>query len=455
MEMAGWHDISARPIMKHRIPTIYIIAFLFLACYSTGFTQKMLSASKRDTATLPPPHATKSKKNFSKVQGWKDGRMPSAPNGFSVHRYADGFENPRWTYVTPNGDVLVAESNSNHTFLEIVGGHIIGAAKSNNLHHSADRITLLRDADHDGKPEVRHTFLEGLNQPFGMLILKDWFYVANTDGLWRFPYHEGDVKITGKGEKIIDLPAGKHNRHWTRNIIANHEGTKIYIAIGSGSNVAEFGVENEILRACILEINPDGSDMRVFASGLRNPVGMGWAPGTNTLWTVVNERDELGDDLVPDYLTSVKNEGFYGWPYTYFGEHRDERIKDDRPESAGRAIVPDVALGSHTASLGLTFYTAKAFPEKYREGAFIAQHGSWNRSTLSGYKVVFVPFKNGKPSGKPEDFLTGFIADIDKDKVYGRPVGVTLLPNASLLITDDVNNVIWQVSASPSTITSR
>ncbi|HTE33084.1 MAG TPA: sorbosone dehydrogenase family protein, partial [Chryseolinea sp.] len=366
---------------------VIIIVFAMAWATPPAFGQKRNQAgARRDTVTLPQPHATKSKTNFSKVQGWKSGRLPDAPQGMIVNRFADGFENPRWTYVTPNGDILVAESNGNHTFWEKVAAPIVGASKSNNLHHSADRITILRDANHDGTPEMRQQFLGGLNQPFGMLILKDWFYVANTDGLWRFPYKEGAVGITGKGEKILDLPAGKHNRHWTRNIIANKNGTKIYIAVGSGSNIAEHGMLNEILRADILEIDLDGANMRIYASGLRNPVGMGFAPGTNTLWTVVNERDELGDDLVPDYLTSVQEEGFYGWPYTYYGEHVDARVKD-RPATARNAIIPDVALGSHTASLGLAFCTNKTFPEKYQNGAFIAQHGSWNRSTLAGYKV--------------------------------------------------------------------
>ncbi|AYB29849.1 PQQ-dependent sugar dehydrogenase [Chryseolinea soli] len=381
--------------------------------------------------------------NFSNVVGWKDA-MPMAPAGFNVTIYADAFQNPRWLYVTPNGDILVAESNSNHPLLERIGALFIGATRSNSMKHSADRITLLRDANHDGVPEVRETFLSHLNQPFGMLVLGNWFYVANTDGLWRFPYTPGQTKISGKGDKIVDLPAGKHNRHWTRNLIANAEGSKIYIAVGSGSNVAEYGMANELLRADILEINPDGSDLRVYASGLRNPVGMGWAVGTKTLWTVVNERDELGDELVPDYFTHVEEEGFYGWPYVYYGQHEDPRVKD-KPVMAKAAIVPDMNLNSHTASLGLAFYTQKAFPEKYHNGAFIVQHGSWNRSILSGYKVLFVPFQNGKPSGKPEDFLTGFIVNLEKEKVHGRPVGVVVLPDGSLLITDDVTNTIWQV----------
>ena len=394
--------------------------------------------------SLPSPYATKSSRNFSNVIGWGD-QMPTAPNGFVVEKFADGFNNPRWMYVAPNGDVFVAESNSNHSFIEQVGGTLIGANKSNNLKHSADRISLLRDTNKDGIPDQRDTLLTGLNQPFGMLVIGHWLYVGNTDALVRYPYKAGQTKISNPPEKIIDLPAGDKNRHWTRNIITNADNTKIYIAVGSGSNVAENGIANELLRADILEINLDGSDLKIYASGLRNPVGMGWAPGTKTLWTVVNERDGLGDELVPDYLTSVKQGGFYGWPYCYFGQHIDPRVEETQPELVKKTIVPDVPLGSHTASLGLAFYTANSFPKKYQGGVFIAQHGSWNRSVLSGYKVVFIPFANGIPSGKPEDFLTGFIADLEKSEVHGRPVGLTLLPDGSLLVADDVTNTIWRV----------
>lgn len=397
--------------------------------------------------TLPKPYATKSSMNFSNVKGWKDGRTPTAPQGFEVMKYADGFDNPRWVYQLPNGDVLVAESNSNYSVVKKVGAAIIGATGSNSVKNSADRITLLRDTNKDGLPDVRDTFLTELNQPFGMLLLGDWFYVANTDALIRFPYKKGETSIKAKSQKIIDLPAGKYNRHWTRNIIANKKGDKIYISIGSGSNVAEHGIEYETLKATILTVNPDGSDMQVYATGLRNPVGMAWAPGTNVLWTAVNERDELGDNLVPDYLTHVEEGGFYGWPYSYFGQQIDPRVEEQKPELVEKAIVPDVDLGSHTASLGLIFYTDNKFPAKYQNGAFIAQHGSWNRSTLSGYRVVYVPFKNGKPVGKPEDFLTGFIADLDKNDVYGRPVGLVQLQDGSLLVTDDVTNTIWRVKA--------
>lgn len=402
--------------------------------------------NKNSTDTLPAPYATKSSMNFSKVIGWGD-KMPIAPAGFTVSRYADGFQNPRWMYVTSNADILVAESNSNFTLVQKAAAVVVGANRADDLTRSADRITILRDTDNDGKPDFKDTLLTGLSQPFGMLVMGDWLYVANTDAIVRFPYKVGQTRITEKGEKIMDLPNGKINQHWTRNIIANADNSKIYVAVGSGTNVAEKGFENEVLRANVLEINPDGTGMKVYGSGLRNPVGMDWAPGTSTLWVAVNERDELGDNLVPDYLTGIKPGGFYGWPYSYFGQHVDPRIKEQQPELVKKAIVPDVDLGPHTASLGLLFYTKKAFPQQYQGAAFVAQHGSWNRSVLSGYKVVYVPFANGKPSGKPKDFLTGFIAELSKEKVHGRPVGLAMLPDGSLLVTDDVSNVIWKVSA--------
>jgi glucose/arabinose dehydrogenase len=306
----------------------------------------------------------------------------------------------------------------------------------------------MRDENKDGIYEVREEFLSQLNRPFGMLIMGNYFYVANTDALLRYPYTVGEKVIKSKGEKILDLPAGGYNNHWTRNIIASADGKKILISVGSGSNVGENGMDKEERRANILEVDPNGKGERIFATGLRNPVGMDFEPTTHTLWTAVNERDELGDDLVPDYITSVKEGGFYGWPYSYFGQHEDPRLKGQRPDLVKKAIVPDIPVGSHTASLGLAFYKAKAFPEKYRNGVFVAQHGSWNRSVLSGYKVLFVPFKNGKASGIPEDFLTGFIADPAKSKVYGRPVCVVVLPDGSLLVSDDASNTLWQISYS-------
>ncbi|GGD95520.1 PQQ-dependent sugar dehydrogenase [Planktosalinus lacus] len=408
-----------------------------------------LFSQVEDEKQLPEPFATKSVSNYSDVEGWEDGKTPKAPEGFTVTKYADGFDNPRWMYVTPNGDILVAESNSNYSILKQIGATLIGAGSSKNLAKSADIITLLRDTDNDGLPEIRETLLtkkEGLNQPFGMLVIDNWLYVANTDAILRYPYKAGQTKITEIGEKITSLPAGKVNQHWTRNIIANADNSKIYIAVGSGDNIGEKGMEHEVMKANILVMNPDGSDLQVFASGLRNPVGMDWEPTTKTLWTTVNERDELGNNLVPDYLTSVEEGDYYGWPYTYWGNHHDPRVPVPPNVRLKEALVPDVDLGSHTASLGLVFYTADVFPQKYRNGAFVVQHGSWNREVLSGYRVVFVPFEDGKPAGKPEDFLTGFIIEPDKDEVRGRPVGAVILPDGSMLITDDTANHIWRIS---------
>ncbi|QSW87378.1 sorbosone dehydrogenase family protein [Flavobacterium endoglycinae] len=376
--------------------------------------------------TLPPPYATESKTNNSKVIGWPKDKTPIAPQGFTVTKFADGFENPRWTYIAPNQDIFVVESGTRA---------------------SKNQITVLRDKDKDGKFETREVFIKDLNKPFGMLVLKDFFYIANTDGLYRYPYKNNPLKLETKGEKILELPAGGYNNHWTRNLLASPDGSKIYVSVGSGSNNAEHGIDKEVRRAAILEINPDGTGEKTYASGLRNPVGMDWNPVNKELWTAVNERDELGDDLVPDYITSVKREGFYGWPYAYFGSIPDPRMKGQRKDLVEKTIVPDVPVGSHTASLGLAFYTKDAFPAKYKNGVFVGQHGSWNRSKISGYKVLFVPFKDGKPSGKPEDFLTGFISDENKAEVYGRPVAVTVMNDGSLLVNDDSGNTIWKVSA--------
>lgn len=375
--------------------------------------------------SLPAPFATKSTSKRTDMKDWPAGQMPKAPEGFVVERFAADLKNPRNTYIAPNNDIFVAESGTGE---------------------SADRITMFRDADKDGKFETRAVFAEDLNQPYGMLILGNSFYIANTDGLYRYPYKAGDTKLQGKGQKIVELPAGGYNNHWTRNLLASADGKKIYISVGSGSNVGEHGMENEVRRANILEVNADGTGERIYASGLRNPVGMDWNPVNGELWTAVNERDELGDDLVPDYITSVKQGAFYGWPYSYFGQIEDPRMKGQGKELVAKAIVPDVPVGSHTASLGLAFYNKEAFPQMYRNGAFVGQHGSWNRANLSGFKVLFVPFQNGKPSGKPQDFLTGFIASDEDAKVYGRPVDVTVMNDGSLLLNDDSGNTIWRIS---------
>ncbi|PZX48394.1 PQQ-dependent sugar dehydrogenase [Algoriphagus chordae] len=419
---------------KTTIPLLALATLSFASCQEKVSKEEKeeLSQTSPDTVQtavgeliLPPPYSTESVRNQSKLVDWPEGKMPTAPTGFTVTKFAEELDNPRNTYVGPNGDLFVAESNTKG---------------------SADRITILRDKDENGDFETQEVFKEGLNQPYGMLILNDFFYIANTDGLYRYPYKSGQLKLDGEGEKIVDLPAGGYNNHWTRNLIANEDGSKIYISVGSASNVAEHGMEEEHRRAGILEINPDGSGEIIYASGLRNPVGMSWNPTTSELWTAVNERDEIGNDLVPDYITSVKKGGFYGWPYSYFGQIEDPRMEGKGQELVEKAIIPDVPVGSHTASLGLTFYDGSTFPEEFKNGAFVGQHGSWNREELAGYKVLFVPFANGKPAGKPMDFLKGFVSDSAESEVYGRPVDVTVLPDGSLLVNDDTGNTLWRVS---------
>jgi glucose/arabinose dehydrogenase len=397
---------------------------------------------------LPAPYATPSAVNFATVVGWPDGVSPVAPEGFTVNRWAAGLDYPRWFHRLPNGDVLVAEARS--VLLPQHGRRspeVDGSIRARSLGKSANRITLLRDADGDGIAEFRTTFLEGLDRPFGMALLGDRFYVANTDGLLVYPYEPGQTKLAGPGKKILDLPAGGYNNHWTRNVVVGPGGKKLYVTVGSASNVGEYGMEEEERRAPILEIDPDGGNERIFASGLRNPVGLDWEPGSGALWTAVNERDELGDELVPDYMTSVRDGGFYGWPYAYFGQIVDPRLAGRRADLVAKSIAPDFALGSHTASLGLLFYRGTSFPHRFGGGAFIGQHGSWNRAELSGYKVTFVPFANGRPSGAMEDFLTGFICADDPNKVYGRPCGLLVLGDGSLLVADDAGDVIWRVQA--------
>ncbi|MBP3956396.1 sorbosone dehydrogenase family protein [Gemmata sp. G18] len=418
---------------------------LFLSLGALTFSAvPVIAADPPAPPALPPPFETKSVVKHPKVIGWPAGKTPTAPAGFAVTLFAEKFDSPRWLYVLPNGDVLVAEARTlpkKDAKPEMKAGLKESKTVTGS---SANRITLLRDADKDGTPEVRETFLSDLNQPFGMALIGDQLFVANTDGVLRFPYKAGDTKITAKGTPILHLPIGGYNNHWTRNIVASADGSKLYVTVGSASNVGENGMKEEALRANILEVNPDGTGLRVFAAGLRNPVGTAWEPSSKALWTAVNERDELGDELVPDYITSVKDGGFYGWPYSYFGKNEDPRRKGERPDLVAKATAPDLAIGSHTASLGLCFCTGAAFPEKYRGGAFIGQRGSWNRSKFAGYRVAFVPFKDGKPASGPEDFLTGFIAN--DDEVYGRPVCVCVAPDGALLVTDDVTDRIWRVA---------
>jgi glucose/arabinose dehydrogenase len=420
-------------------------AFIASLLMATG------AAAQSAAPSLPPPLATPPATKFAKVVGWPAGTTPKAPPGFKVEAFASGLESPRWLYVLPGGEVLAAESRTEvkpEDEAKFPAELLQGFREAGNLGKSPNRVVLLVDKDKDGRAETRHALLENLNQPLGLLVHGGSLYVGNTDALLRFPWKAGATRITAPGVKILDLPAAGYNNHWTRNVLLAPDGKHLFVSVGSGTNVDEEKVdEKDSRRAAILEVGLDGKAMRVFASGLRNPVGMGVAPGTDTLFTVVNERDMLGDDLVPDYLTSVRAGAFYGWPYAYFGQNEDPRKKGERPDLVKKAVVPDVPLGAHTASLGLTFYAGQSFPERYRNGAFVGQHGSWNRSEFAGYKVAFVPFANGKPAGPPEDFLTGFVKNAATREVFGRPVGLAVLPDGSLLVADDAANTIWRVSA--------
>jgi len=397
-----------------------------------------ISASYGPQPVLPKPQSSLIPTvNIAPAKGWPKGVTPTPAEGLKVQAYAQGLDHPRWLYVLPNGDVLVAETDAPPKPDDTKG------IRGKTSFPSANRIRLLRDRNGDGIADKNTVFLENLNSPFGMALVGNMLYVANTDALLRFPYQDGATKITAQGMKVLDLPAGKLNHHWTKNVIANPAGTKLYISVGSNSNAAENGLDQEVGRAQIVEFDIATGKARPFATGLRNPNGMGWQPQGGQLWTVVNERDELGSDLVPDYMTSVKDGAFYGWPYSYFGQHLDTRVKPQHPDMVARALKPDYALGNHTASLGLAFYATELMPQ-YRGGAFIGQHGSWNRKPHSGYKVIFVPFRSGQPAGEPQDVLTGFLSD--KGQAYGRPVGVAIDFSGALLVADDVGDVIWRVS---------
>jgi glucose/arabinose dehydrogenase len=399
--------------------------------------------------TLPAPKSSWIPTiNIATAKGWPAGEKPTAAEGFSVAALATALDHPRTLFVLPNGDVLVAETNAppkpddGSGIKGWVTKMVMGRAGAGVP--SANRITLLRDADGDGKAETRSVFLENLNSPFGMALVGNDFYVANSDAIMKFTYRDGDTKIMTPGVKLADLPGGRLNHHWTKDLVASLDGEKLYATVGSNSNVGENGMEAEKDRAGVLEIDIATGSSRVFASGLRNPNGPSWQPQSGALWVAVNERDEIGSDLVPDYMTSVKDGGFYGWPYSYFGQHVDVRVQPQRPDLVAKAIVPDYALGPHTASLGLTFYQGNLFPASYQNGAFVGQHGSWNRNPRSGYKVIFVPFKDGMPSGKPQDILTGFLND--NGEARGRPVGVQIDKQGALLVADDVGNVVWRVT---------
>ncbi|WP_373997025.1 PQQ-dependent sugar dehydrogenase [Duganella vulcania] len=386
------------------------------------------------------------------VEPWQGQDRPRTAPGFSVTAYARGLDHPRWLYTLPNGDVLVAETNAPSKPDDSKG--IKGAIMKHEMKkagaagESANRITLLRGLDQHGAAQSRSVYIQGLNSPFGMALVGKQLYVADTDAVLRFPYQEGANAIDTPGVKVMDLPAGSINHHWTKNIIASPDGRYLYVTVGSNSNAGENGLDAETGRAAIWQLELATSKSRLYATGLRNANGMGWEPQTHALWTAVNERDELGNDLVPDYMTSVKEGGFYGWPYSYYGQHLDPRVSPQKPELVATALAPDYALGSHTASLGLAFYDGALFPKAYHGGVFIGQHGSWNRKPFSGYKVVFVPFAGGKPSGPPQDFLFGFLDNAGK--AHGRPVGVALDQQGALLVADDVGNIIWRVAPSAS-----
>jgi glucose/arabinose dehydrogenase len=378
------------------------------------------------------------------AQGWRGGQKPIAAPGLKVNAFATGLAHPRWIYVLPNGDVLVAEATSvPRTQMRGMFDYAMVSTmrRAGAVGPSANRITLLRDRDGDGVAEIQQVFMSGLSQPFGMALVGDQFYVGNTDGVVAFPYQPGADAITAPGRKLVDFKPGGH---WTRSLLASPDGTKLYAGVGSLSNIGDNGMAEEEGRAAIHELDLATGTSRIFAGGLRNAVGLAWEPTTGVLWTVVNERDGIGDETPPDYLTSVQDGGFYGWPYCYWGRTVDDRVKQD-PALVAKALTPDYALGGHTASLGLCWVPAGTLPG-FPEGMAIGQHGSWNRSTLSGYKLIFVPFANGRPSGPPRDILSGFLAP-DEKVSYGRPVGVTLGPDGSLLMADDVGDVIWRVTA--------
>ncbi len=436
--------------MQKRLLTSAVMAALMLslnACADKSSVPKSAVFGTNPTLPEPDPGLLPTV-NIAPAIGWSDGNQPTAAEGLAVNAFAKGLDHPRWLYVLPNGDILVAESNAqpNPDADKSLKGMIMGwvMKRAGAAVPSADRISLLRDEDGDGVAETKTVFIDDLTSPFGMALIGDDLYVANTDAIVRFPYQQDATEITASGEHIADLPAGDINYHWTKNIIASEDGEMLYATVGSNSNIGENGMENEINRAAILQIDLETGDSELYASGLRNPNGLAWQPETGELWTTVNERDGLGDNLVPDYMTSVQKGGFYGWPYSYYGQNVDERVEPQRPDLVAKAIAPDYALGAHTASLGLAFYEADLLPDQFKAGAFIGQHGSWNRDQLIGYKVIFVPFKDGKPAGMPEDILTGFINE-DGD-AHGRPVGVEVDNTGALLVADDVGNIIWRVT---------
>jgi len=429
-----------------RVALALALTVALQACDSAALTEAETEGSNPEIPP-PPSGAVLPTINIARAIGWPEGTVPIAAEGLKVNAFAAGLDHPRWLLVLPNGDVLVAESNGPEDagftgFKGWMADRVMGLAGAGVP--SPNRIVLLRDSDGDGVAETRQVFLEGLTSPFGMVLIGDKLYVADTDALLRFDYQEGATKIDQAPAKIADLPAGSPNLHWTKSLTARPDGSRLYVGVGANSNAGELGLAVEKDRARILEIDPDSGTSRSFATGLRNPVGMEFAPHSDALWAVVNERDELGPDLVPDYLTSVKEGGFYGWPYSYWGRHLDPRVKPQDPDMVAKAIVPDYSLGNHVAPIGLAFSQGTLLPEEFREGAFVGEHGSWNRAPLSGYKVVFVPFTDGKPTGLPVDVLTGFVNA--QREAHGRPAGVAIDRSGALLVADDVGNVVWRVT---------
>lgn len=436
-----------------RVAWALAAACAFCACSESAQLGGADTAGTGPNPVLPVPRkGLLPTVNIAPAVGWPYGAKPKAAAGMEVAAFARELEHPRWLHVLPNGDVLVAESNAPPRPADAQGikGMVMGLVmkRAGAGVPSANRITLLRDTDGDGVADFRSVLLEGLNSPFGMAVVDDSLYVANTDAVLRFPYTSGDTRIAGPGVKVVDLPAGDINHHWTKNLIPSPDGSKLYVTVGSNSNVGERGMEAEAGRAAVWEVDTKNGEHRVFASGLRNPNGLAWEPVGGALWTVVNERDELGDDLVPDYLTSVRDGAFYGWPYSYYGRSVDDRVKPPRPDLVEKAVPPDYALGSHVAPLGLAWSGGNTLPAAFAQGMFIGEHGSWNRKSHSGYKVVFVKFDGPKPSPVPPvDVLTGFLSP--EGKAYGRPVGVALDRRGALLVADDVGNVVWRVSGPP------
>jgi glucose/arabinose dehydrogenase len=446
--------MTNNPLVRAVWACVLVLTVALLACTSLGPTDTGPVASP-ETSIGPNPAIPEVQKKLiptvqvAEAKGWPPGMKPTPATEITVNAFATGLTHPRWIYVLPNGDVLVAETNAPQRPDDGKGikGKVMKKmqGKAGAAVPTPNRITLLRDADGDGVAEVRSAFLENLQSPFGMALVGSDLYVANTDAIVKFPYTTGTTRITAAGSKLTDLPGGTINHHWTKNIIADRAGGKLYATVGSNSNVGENGIDKEEGRAAIWEVDLRTGAKKLFATGLRNPNGMAWEPQTGTLWTVANERDELGNDLVPDYLTSVKQGAFYGWPYSYYGQHVDTRVQPPRPDLVASAIPPDYALGAHVAALGLAYSDGNALPKRLTDGMFVGEHGSWNRKPPAGYKVVFIPFVNGKPTGMPMDVLTGFVS---KDgEAWGRPVGVAIDGKGALLVADDVGNVVWRATS--------